>query len=169
VVDRLRALLDGPFDPVVARAVVLLACAVTLGLTIVVGLGGEGGSDQASRLPATRSDAATSLRPTPPPSGGTASDHRIDPRQDPQDRPGSAAARRADRELSTHLALQHLPYRHGGVAISLIGARGTRAVLRVEAAGLAAARRGWRRFLRRYRDGGRAYRPVFRSGGGDAR
>jgi hypothetical protein len=164
VVDRLRALLEDPHDPAVARAVVLLACAVTLGLAIVVGLGpvGRGEDPSAPRPPATM--AATSARPTTPLSERTAR-RRPDLRQDPQDRPGSPAARRADRELITHRALQHVPYRHGGVTITLVGIDGPRAVLRVEASGHADARRGWRRFLHLYRDDGRAYLPTFGTGG----
>jgi hypothetical protein len=165
VVDRLRALLDDPHDPSVARAVVVLACWLTIGLAALIGLGRSGGDDQAVRPP-TRSHAvaATSVQPTTPLPERTAR-RRPDPRQDPQDRPGSPAARRADRELSTHRALQQVPYRHGGVAITLVGADGPRAVLRVEAASLIDARRGWRIFLRRCRDDGRSYLPIFRAGG----
>jgi hypothetical protein len=86
--------------------------------------------------------------------------------QDPQDHPGSAAHRRATREIADHRALQHVPYRAGGVAIDLVGARGDRAVLAVRATTRAAARRGWRAFLRRYRDDGHSYFPRFRTGGG---
>ena len=81
--------------------------------------------------------------------------------QDPQDRRGSALARRSGRELASHRALQHVPYRREAVSIALVGARGTRAVLRVSAPTLTAARRSWRSFLRRYRDSGRAYLPRF--------
>jgi hypothetical protein len=47
------------------------------------------------------------------------------------------------------------------VTVALAGALGSRAVLRVSAHTVGAARRGWRRFLRRYRDSGRTYVPVF--------
>jgi Rad3-related DNA helicase len=40
-------------------------------------------------------------------------------------------------------------------------------VLRVTAPTVRAARQGWGRFLRRYRDSGRAYAPIFRGGGRD--
>jgi hypothetical protein len=86
--------------------------------------------------------------------------------QDPQDNRGSAAARRADHELDRHRALQHIPFHHGAVAITLVGAKGPRAVLRVSAPTLAAARGGWRSFLRRYHDEGAAYLPRFRVSGG---
>jgi hypothetical protein len=167
VVDRLRALLQDPHDPAVARAVVLLACAATLGLAVVVGLGGAAGSDVRSgpaRTPAPRATAEVA-RPVTHRVGRSAARRRPEPRQDPQDRPGSPPARRADRELSTHRALQHVPYRHDGITITLVGADGPRAVLRVESADRADAHRGWRRFLRRYRDDGRAYLPIFRAGG----
>ncbi|MET0557614.1 MAG: hypothetical protein ABW065_02930, partial [Solirubrobacterales bacterium] len=83
-------------------------------------------------------------------------------RQDPQDQEGSAAARRAARALASHRAFQHVPYRSDELVVELVGARGHRAVLRVSAATVQAARAGWRRFLRRYRDAGRAYIAIFR-------
>ena len=83
-------------------------------------------------------------------------------KQDPQDRPGTAAAKRAARALKAHLALQHLPYQHGDVTITLTGAlRDGKAVLTVIAPTLAQAKVGYRRFLARYHDAGRAYRPRF--------
>jgi hypothetical protein len=82
-------------------------------------------------------------------------------RQDPQDRPGTFAHRRAGRELATHRALQHVPWRRGDVTVELVGARDGRAVLRVEAPGIATARRGYHVFLRRFHDDGRAYLPRF--------
>ena len=83
--------------------------------------------------------------------------------QDPQDERGSAASPRAARALQSHRALQHVPYRDGGLTVALVGARGSQAVLRVSAPTVAAARRGWHRFLRRYRDSGRAYVPIFKA------
>jgi hypothetical protein len=162
VVDRLRALLEHPHDPAVARAVVVLACWLTIGLAVLIGLGGAGVSDQAS-TPSIKSPrgAGTSVRPSPPPAGRSAVGHLPEPRQDPQDRPGSAARRRAEQELASHRALQHVPWHGDGVSIRLIGVQGTRAALGVEAASVPAARRGWRGFLRRYRDDGRAYQPRF--------
>jgi hypothetical protein len=170
VVDRLRALLEDPHDPAVARVVVFLACTVTLGLTIVVGLGGVGRSDQVPRpLVRQTSVAASSSRPTPAPAERSAVAHRTEPRQDPQDRPGSAAQRRAERELASHRALQHVPWHGDGVSIRLVGARGDRAVLVVRGASLAADRRGWRVFLDRWKDDGHSYLPrlaVGAEGGG---
>jgi hypothetical protein len=161
VIDRLRALLQDPHDPAVVRAVVLLACAVTFGLTIVVG--GGAGSDVASSPETSHPTgvAAAPARQVAPPGQGSAARHDSRPRQDPQDRPGSPAARRARRALASHRALQHVPYRRDGVAITLVGSHGPLAVLGVEAPSLAAARRGWRTFLRAYRDDGDAYLPRF--------
>lgn len=162
MVDRLRALLEEPHDPAVARIVVWLACAVTLGLTIVVGLGGAGGSDHVSRpLVRTRSAAASSSRPTPPPAERSTVGHRPEPRQDPQDRRGSAARHRAEHELASHRALQHVPYRRGGISISLGGARGGRAILVARGPTRALARRGYHRFLLRFHDSGANYLPRF--------
>jgi hypothetical protein len=59
--------------------------------------------------------------------------------------------------LRSHQALQHVPYRRGELAITLVGARGHRALLRVSAPTLSSARHGWRAFLRRYHDRGEAY------------
>jgi hypothetical protein len=160
VVDRLRALLEDPHDPAVARAVVLLACAVTLGLTIVVGSGGAGSHLESSPRPSPSAGVATApARQVAPPGPGSAARHGSLPRQDPQDRPGSSAAHRARRELASHRALQHVPYRRDRVRITLVGTHGPLAVLGVEALSLAAARRGWRTFLRAYRDDGDAYLP----------
>jgi len=81
--------------------------------------------------------------------------------QDTQDHRGSAAAKRAARALASHRALQHVPYRHGAVTIRLTGASNGKAVLTVTAPTLHEARAGYRRFLARYHDAGRAYRPRF--------
>lgn len=165
--DRLRALLDRPLDPRVARAVLALASAVFVGFAAValvglsVGAGGRGAStsanDEAAPAP---SSARPEVRPNPKARAPV-------PHQDPQDRRGSAAARAARRELSSHRALQHVPYGQGAVSITLVGARRGRALLRVRAENLAAARRGWRRFLDRYNDEGAGYRPIFESGDRD--
>jgi hypothetical protein len=162
VVERLRALLEHPLDPRLARAVVALACCVTLGFAAVMLLAETGASPTvSSEHPAAAPSSIVSPTPPRPPLAAGAA-----VRQDPQDRLGSAAHRRAAREIAGHRALQHVPYRAGGVVIDLVGARGDRAVLVVRATTLAAARRGWRAFLHRYRDDGRAYLPRFRTGGG---
>ena len=161
MVRRLRALLEEPHDPAVAQAVVGLACVVTVCLLIVVGLGADsrssGGSSAATPEAAAlrpEGETATERRP--------ATTRRSEPVQDPQDRPGTAAGRRARRELASHRALQHVPYRLGGVGITLIGVRGARAVLRVEALSVRAAHRAWQAFLHRFGDDGLSYIPVFR-------
>ena len=163
--DRLRALLDRPLDPSAARAIVVLASAILLGLAALFVLAGS----DPDRPSARQARPAASSRPAPAsavePAGGEAVEHRpkTTRRQDPQDARGSTAARRAARALRSHWALQHVPYRAGGVEVALVGARGGRAVLRASAPTIPAARRGWHRFLRRYRDSGRAYVPVFKA------
>lgn len=165
MVDRLRALLEEPLDPRAGRAVVALASAILLGLAALFVL--------AAREPDTSTRAETqSVAPTspaapaadfePPPVEGSRPPRHL--RQDPQDEKGSPAGRRAARALASHRALQHVPYGRGSLRVELVGARGHRAVLRVSADTARAAREGWRRFLRRYRDSGRAYVPVFRGG-----
>lgn len=167
MVDRLRALLEEPLDPRVGRAVVVLASAILLGLAalFVLAIREAETSTRAEEPPAAQSkpgSATMDLLPAPTP--GTPAARR---RQDPQDQAGSAAARRAARALASHRALQHVPYRSGGLTVELIGARGDRAVLRVTADTVQAARAGWRRFLRRHRDSGRAYIPIFRGKDGE--
>lgn len=82
--------------------------------------------------------------------------------QDPQDRPGTAAAKRAAQALASHRALQHVPYRHGDVTIRLTAAvKNGKAILTVTAPTPAEAKAGYRRFLARYHDTGRAYRARF--------
>lgn len=162
MVDRLRALLEEPLDPRLGRAVVVLASAILLGLAALFILAARQPetSTRVEEPPAVRSTSgstAADLAPAPTPET-PAPPHR----QDPQDQEGSAAARRAARALASHRALQHVPYRSGGLTVELVGARGHRAVLRVSAGTARAARREWRRFLRRYRDSGRAYLPIFR-------
>jgi hypothetical protein len=160
MVDRLRVFLDRPLDPSAARAILGLASAILLGLAALFALAGSEPDRQASQE--VRPAAASPAVPAAPVE--EVEDEAAEQRpQDPQDVEGSAAARRAARALRSHRALQHVPYRDGGVTIALAGARGSRAVLRVSAATVSAARRGWRRFLRRYRDSGRAYAPLFRA------
>jgi hypothetical protein len=166
MVDRLRALLDRPLDPSAARAILALASAILLGLAALFVLAG-GEPDR----PTSREDRPTAASPYVPAApveeveDEAAEHHPPTRRQDPQDEEGSAAARRAARALRSHRALQHVPYRDGEVTVALTGARGSRAVLRVSAPTVPEARRGWRRFLRRYRDSGRAYVPVFKAAG----
>lgn len=165
--ERLRALLEHPLDPRVARAAVALGCAVLLGFAALIVVAGTGSGPN---RPSARDQSGAGLTIDRPmaarrPAGGIRTPRSDRPRQDPQDRPGSPAALRAERELASHRALQHVPYRHGGLSVVLVGAEGKRAVLRVRAATAAAARRGWRRFLRRYRDPGAAYRAEFEGGG----
>lgn len=166
MIDRLCLLLDRPLEPVVARAVVVCASAAMLGLAALLALSlGEqnrsrsgGATEPVSAFrPGTASPSLAGGQREPGEPGPPS------PRQDPQDTEGSSAARRAARALRSHRALQHVPYRGEGIAIDLAGASGDRAMLRVDAATLAAARQGWRRFLRRYRDPGRAYRAIFRA------
>jgi hypothetical protein len=141
---------------------VAFASAILLGLTALFVLAGS--EDERPIPQESRPAVASPPAPVAPVEEveGEAAEHRP---QDPQDAEGSAAARRAARALRSHRALQHVPYRDDGVTVALAGARGSRAVLRVSAATVPAARRGWRRFLRRFRDSGPAYVPVFRAVG----
>jgi hypothetical protein len=163
VVDRLRNLADHPLDRRVARAVLILGLAATVGVGLLVCLAAvEGGDGPGAGRTGAASSRARSRIPSP-----AAIRPKAQPRwpeQDPQDRLGSAARRRAIAELRSHRALQHVPYRHGGVSIALAGAQGPRAVLRVTAPTTLAARAGWRAFLRRFHDHGSAYLPRFRGG-----
>lgn len=157
--DRLRALLDRPLDADVARAILACAVAIFLGVAGLLALAGSEPDRPAPQGRRAMAPPASSV-----PTGRVeafedkAAEHR---RQDPQDEEGSAAARHAGRALRMHRALQHVPYRDGTVRIVLVGARGSRAVLRVDAVSVTEARRGWRRFLRRFHDAGRSYVPVF--------
>jgi hypothetical protein len=171
VAERLRALLEHPLDPRLARAIVVLACAVSGGFAALVVLAGAESAERpsASETPPAGAARRVATEPTELPARSqprTSEIQEIRPAQDPQDRYGSAAARRADRELADHRALQHVPYRRRGVAIALVGARGERAVLRVSAPTLEAARRDWRAFLRRFHDPGSAYVARFEARGG---
>lgn len=160
MVDRLRALLDHPLDPSAARAILVLASAILLGLAALFARA----ASEPDR-PTSQGVRPAAVSPSAPIEvvEDEAVEHRpATPRQDPQDEKGSAARQRAARALRSHRALQHVPYRDGGeVTVALVGAKGSRAVLRVSASTVPAARRGWRRFLRRYHDSGRAYVPVF--------
>ncbi len=168
MIDRLRLLLDRPLDPSAARAILVLASAILLGVAALFVLAAS--QRDRSTSPGDPSPIASSPGPAAPivaveddSAKGQAAPHR----QDPQDIEGSTAARRAARALRSHRALQHVPYRRGELAITLVGARGDQAVLRVSAPSLPAARRGWRAFLRRFHDRGEAYiaRFVARSEG----
>ncbi|HMJ74011.1 MAG TPA: hypothetical protein VK471_11695 [Solirubrobacterales bacterium] len=169
MIDRLRFLLDRPLDPLAARAVVLFATAILVGFTAVFVLG----VSESDRPAAPRQQAAPA-RAQPrqvldrPPAGAAPAPPQVPPhrRRDPQDQKDSAAARRAARALRSHRAIQHVPYRNGELTVVLVGARGGRAALRVSAPTARAGRRGWHRYLRRYRDSGRAYIPIFDVGAG---
>jgi hypothetical protein len=162
MIDRLRFLFDRPLDPLAARAVVGFATAILLGFAALVVLGtSEPGRPAASGQRRAQPQAARSfgaVQAETAPAAPQASRRR---RQDPQDEKRSAAGRRAATIFRSHRALQHVPYRHGLLTVRLIGARGDRAVLAVSAPTISAARRGWRGFLRRYRDSGRSYIPYF--------
>ncbi len=160
--DRLRELLERPLDPSAARAILVFASAILVGIAGLFVLG-AGQADQPTS-PGRPSPGASFTGPAVPleavevdSTKGQAENHR----QDPQDIEGSAAARRAARALGSRRAIQHVPYRRRELAITLVGATGDRAVLRVSAPNLLSARRGWRAFLRRFRDRGSAYLPRF--------
>jgi hypothetical protein len=171
VLERFRAFLERPLDPSAGRAVLALAAAILLGLALLFVLAGGGSGHRADPPARVAAHAAPAPAPEPSPARrpatGQPSRERSVPRQDPQDRRGGAAER-ASEQLRTHRALQHVPYRRGRLRIELAGARGGKALLRVSAPTAAAARRGWRAFLRRYRDSGRSYAPVFDGRGGGA-
>jgi hypothetical protein len=165
MVDRLRTLLEEPLDPRLGRAVVVFASAILLGLAALFILAARQPetSIRAEEPPTARSTsgpAPADLAPAPTPEPSAAPR-----RQDPQDRAGSVAARRAARALASHRALQHVPHRSDKLKVELVGVRGSRALLRVSAGTVEDARAGWRRFLRRYRDSGRAYVPIFEGAG----
>lgn len=168
MIDRLRFLLDRPLDPRAARAVIVLATAILLGFAALFVLGA---SKSSRRAGAGRQAVVAHPRPARP--FGAARPEAAQPatpglrrrrrRQDPQDQKGSSAAARAAKALRSHRALQQVPYRHGDLSIRLVGAHDGRAVLAVSAPRISAARRGWRRFLRRYHDTARSYIPRFTS------
>ncbi|MBS1886005.1 MAG: hypothetical protein JSU06_02355 [Actinobacteria bacterium] len=139
----------------------LLALSIALGLVVVAVLGGIG--DGASGTTVAVHAHAAGRRAAGSVAGRGLSEM---PEQDPQDRIGTAAHRRAAAELASHRALQHLPFRSGDVSMEMVGARGPKAVIRIEAGTVPAARRAWQLFLERFRDGGEAYLPVFKGAGG---
>jgi hypothetical protein len=168
VAERLRALLERPLDPTLARAVVLLALAASTGFAVLVLLGAVGrdaphpstspvaGADRPSSPAIPVGPRSTSGENAPAEGRG----HRV-AGQDRQDHPGTEAHRRALRESARHRALQHVPYRQGAVAITLVGARGPRAILSIDAPTVALGRRSYHRFLHRFGDPGAAYLPRF--------
>ncbi|MGN6217348.1 MAG: hypothetical protein ACTHN7_10415 [Solirubrobacterales bacterium] len=156
--DRLRALLDRPLDPSAARAILIFASAILVGIAGLFVLAAGEPDHSTSPVHPLRAAASPSPRaPIQTVEGNSAGAQAAPRRQDPQDVEGSAAARRAARALRSHRALQHVPYRNGELVITLAGARVDRALLRVSAPSLRAARRGWRAFLRRYHDRGKEY------------
>jgi hypothetical protein len=166
MVERLREFADRPLDRGVARAILIFGLGITIGLALLVGLaaveGGEGSSSGGAA-----STRARRVRSLPSPRARVTIAYpaqRV--AQDPQDRRGSAARRRAVIALESHRALQHVPWYQGDVAIELVGATGSRAILQVVGPDIAVARRGYGSFLRRYDDRGLAYLPRFRARGG---
>lgn len=160
MIECFRAFLDRPLGPAAGRAILALATAIFVGFAAVFLLaGGEPhGVD-----PATVTSPPTAAEPGADQLGldAGASNRAQLPKQDPQDRPGSAAARRVASALRERRALQHVPYSIGAVSIVLVGADRGRAVLRISAATRAAARRGWHEFLDRFEDRGSLYKPQF--------
>jgi hypothetical protein len=163
MVDRLRALLNRPLDPSAARAILVFASAILIGVAALFVLGvSEPDQPPSPDRPSPTASSADPAAPIRPVEGNRPERRATAPRrQDPQDIEGSVAARRAARALRSHRALQHVPFRRGALAITLVGAEGDRAVLRVSAPNLSAARRGWWAFLRRYHDRGEAYIAQF--------
>jgi hypothetical protein len=166
MVDRLCAFLDRPLDPSAARAILVFASAILVGLAALFVLGAGEHNRQTSTAPPTITSPSTLVTPAESTEGQRSEPRLPALRQDPQDVKHSVAGRRAARALRSHRALQHVPYRQSQLAVSLVGARGGRAILRVSAPTVRQARRGWHRFLRRYHDSGRAYAPVFVQRGG---
>ncbi len=169
MIARLREIAGRPLEPGVGRGLVILAGAVCVGFAVLLGLGlFTPGAPRPTRRPSPRPPVARPAPTARPSAGGSpapAPAFRTDrPAQDPQDRPGTPAARRASRQLATHRALQHVPWRRGGVSIRLVGAEGGRAILAVSGPTVA-ARRGYRSFLRIFGDDGASYRPRLRTRG----
>lgn len=168
MIERFRAFLDQPLEHGAARAILCFSSAILVGLALLFVLAASqpGRPIPPDRLAPTSSPQAPLV--WPPAEGRQGARVGAIGRQDPQDVPGSPAARRASRAIRSHRALQHVPYRSDELTVVLIGARGHRAVLRVSASSAAGARARWRDFLRRFGDSGRAYIPVFtRRGDGD--
>lgn len=160
MIERFRAFLDRPLDPAAGRAILALATASLVGFAAVILLaGGEPRGVDHAQVTSAPTPAAADVDPLDLDAGGSARAQL--PKQDPQDRPGSAAARRAASALRERRALQHVPYSLGAVSIVLVGAHRGRAVLRVSAPTRAAARRAWRAFLDRFEDRGSSYKPLF--------
>jgi hypothetical protein len=163
MIDRLRALLDRPLDPSAARAILAFASAILVGFAVLFVLAvSQPDQPTSSTHPSAAASSPSPVVPTQAVESNSAEGQATPHRQDPQDIENSAAATRAARALRTHRALQHVPYRDGRLAVALVGARGGRAVLRVTAPTVRLGKRGWHRFLRRYRDSGRAYLPLFK-------
>lgn len=160
MIERFRTFLDRPLDPAAGRAILALATATLVGFAAVFLLaGGEPHGVEPASVTSSPTIAAPDVDQLDFDAGG--SDQAQLPEQDPQDRPGSAAARRAARALRERRALQHVPYSLGAVSIVLVGADRGRAVLRVSAPTRAEARRGWHEFLDRFGDRGSSYKPQF--------
>ncbi len=162
MIGRLRELAERPVAPGVARAIVSTALVVTVALGCLVALGVAGHRDPVAGHHDPGSAVARPVAPAPtrPTESATASTVARR-RQDPQDRPGSAAHRRVARELASHRALQHVPWHRGRVSIDLVGVEEGRAVLAVRGSSLAVDRHRWRAFLRRWKDDGHSYLPRF--------
>jgi len=158
MIDRLRTFLDRPLDPSAARPILVFASAILVGFAALFVLAAsEPDQPNSSGQPSVAAAPPSPVVPTQVVEGNPAEDQAASRWQDPQDVEGSLAARRADRALRSHRAIQHVPYRHGELVIALVGAKAERALLRVSAPSLRAARRGWRAFLRRYNDRGKAH------------
>ncbi|HET9154269.1 MAG TPA: hypothetical protein VFN85_09165 [Solirubrobacterales bacterium] len=167
MIDRLRELLDRPLDPSAVRAILVFASAILVGFAALFVLAvSRPDQPTSSTHPSVSAAPPSPVVSTQVVEGNPAEAQAAPRRQDPQDVEGSLAAHRADRARRSHRAIQHLPYRRGKLAVTLAGARGDRALLRVSAPNLRAARRGWRAFLRRYHDRGKAYIARFVTHGG---
>lgn len=166
MLDRFHAFLDNPLDPRAGRAMLAFAAAILLGFAalFVLGTAGSGRTLVSHERAPVGAGRPFGHLSAPPVAGDIyeAKREKQVRRQDPQDERGSPAARRANRVLRSRRALQHVPYRTPALSVVLAGAQRGRAVLRVSAATVRAARSGWRRFLRRYDDVARAYLPIFR-------
>jgi len=160
MIERFRTFLDRPLDPAAGRAILALATVIFVGFAAVFLLaGGEPHGVEPARVAPPPTTAEPDVDQLGLDAGGA--DRGQLPKQDPQDRPGSAAARRAASALRERRALQHVPYSTGAVSIVLVGADRGLAVLEVSAPTRAAARRGWHAFLDRYEDRGSSYKPRF--------
>lgn len=168
MIDRFRDALDRPLDRGPAQAIVALATVVTFAFGVLVVLGIVG-HDQTSDppvagLPLVRPSAPADQTGVPEPVAPSTGGDAAVPSQDPQDRTGTGAYRRARRATDTHRAMQHLPYRIGRVTFALVGADEGRAVIRIAGPSSAVAHRAWGRFLHRFSDDGRAYETRFEAG-----